>query len=287
MVDTSPGGAGHVQGPTDHHRRRRGGRTKSAVARDYDVSRNWVQTLVKRFEVEGEAAFEPRSRRPRTSPGAVSADVEDRIVRLRISMVSARGGIRGASSAVATRSTMPSSRMSETETFTDAVGWGRGLSTVRNSRGYLEHPLGDVRCQPTALSRAEEVRRVERAALGLVPAHQCLAATRRPRGTDGLVGDGQPTLLQSGLQRCGDGEPPPPVGGAPLRVPGGRHVPDDFEASIAASAAKSRSPRVVQCSGPWPGRCWPGRAVERAAARPARAGWRAAPPRRSSPPPRS
>ena len=43
------------------------GRSKSEVARDYGISRYWVQQLVKRFEVEGEAAFEPRSRRPHTS----------------------------------------------------------------------------------------------------------------------------------------------------------------------------------------------------------------------------
>jgi transposase len=40
------------------------GRSKSEVARDYGVSRVWVQKLVRRFHSEGEAAFEPRSRRP-------------------------------------------------------------------------------------------------------------------------------------------------------------------------------------------------------------------------------
>ena len=45
------------------------GRTRSAVARDYGTTRFWVQTLVKRFEAEGEAAFEPHSRRPHTNPG--------------------------------------------------------------------------------------------------------------------------------------------------------------------------------------------------------------------------
>ena len=42
------------------------GRTKCDVARDYGITRFWVQTLVKRFEAEGEAAYEPRSRRPHT-----------------------------------------------------------------------------------------------------------------------------------------------------------------------------------------------------------------------------
>ena len=58
-------------------------RTKSAVARDYDVSRYWVQQLVQRYLAEGEAAFEPHSRRPHSSPHAVPTEVEDQIVRLR------------------------------------------------------------------------------------------------------------------------------------------------------------------------------------------------------------
>jgi transposase InsO family protein len=56
------------------------GRPKSAVARDYGVSRRWVQILVARYLAEGEAAFEPRSRRPRTSPRQTSRAVEDAIV---------------------------------------------------------------------------------------------------------------------------------------------------------------------------------------------------------------
>jgi transposase InsO family protein len=62
------------------------GRSKSEVARDYDVSRYWVHQLVKRYQAEGEAAFEPRSRRPHTSPHATPAEVEDQIIRLRKSL---------------------------------------------------------------------------------------------------------------------------------------------------------------------------------------------------------
>jgi transposase len=40
------------------------GRTKSEVARDYKLSRYWVHQLVSRYEVEGESAFQPRSKRP-------------------------------------------------------------------------------------------------------------------------------------------------------------------------------------------------------------------------------
>jgi transposase InsO family protein len=59
------------------------GRSKSEVAGDYEVSRYWVQQLVRRFETEGEAAYQPRSRRPHHSPNAVPARLEDQIIRLR------------------------------------------------------------------------------------------------------------------------------------------------------------------------------------------------------------
>ena len=59
------------------------GRSKSEVARDYKISRYWVQQLVRRYEAEGEAAFEPRSRRPHSNPRAISLDLEDQIIRLR------------------------------------------------------------------------------------------------------------------------------------------------------------------------------------------------------------
>ena len=59
------------------------GRSKSEVARDYEVSRWWVQQLVRRYETAGSAAFTPRSRRPHTNPHAITAELEDKIVRLR------------------------------------------------------------------------------------------------------------------------------------------------------------------------------------------------------------
>ena len=59
------------------------GRSKSEVARDYGVSRRWVQNLVARYLVEGEAAFGPRSRRPLTNPRRIRSRVEDAIVALR------------------------------------------------------------------------------------------------------------------------------------------------------------------------------------------------------------
>jgi transposase InsO family protein len=60
------------------------GRSQGEVARAYGVSQGWVSRLVARYRAEGEAAFEPRSRRPKTSsPGAVSDATVELIVRLR------------------------------------------------------------------------------------------------------------------------------------------------------------------------------------------------------------
>jgi hypothetical protein len=47
------------------------------------VSQGWISRLVARYRAEGEAAFEPRSRRPRTSPGAIPDSTAELIVRLR------------------------------------------------------------------------------------------------------------------------------------------------------------------------------------------------------------
>ena len=59
------------------------GRSKSAVARDYGVSRRWVITLLQRYAAEGPAGLQPRSRRPHHSPTQTSTAVEDRIVEIR------------------------------------------------------------------------------------------------------------------------------------------------------------------------------------------------------------
>jgi transposase len=63
------------------------GRSKAEVARDYGMSRRWVHELVRRFDAEGEAGLEPRSRRPRSSPGRTPEAIEDEIVALRKELV--------------------------------------------------------------------------------------------------------------------------------------------------------------------------------------------------------
>ena len=46
-------------------------RKPSEVAAAYGVSRSWIYELLARYRAEGEAAFEPRSKRPKTSPRAI------------------------------------------------------------------------------------------------------------------------------------------------------------------------------------------------------------------------
>ena len=60
-----------------------GGMTQAEAVRTYGVSKGWVSKLLARYRAEGEAAFEPKSRRPKSSPTAVPAAVVDLIVRLR------------------------------------------------------------------------------------------------------------------------------------------------------------------------------------------------------------
>lgn len=62
------------------------GRTHAEVAADYGVSRSWVTRLVGRYRVEGDAAFEPRSRRPISSPTRLAGVVNQQIVNLRVQL---------------------------------------------------------------------------------------------------------------------------------------------------------------------------------------------------------
>jgi len=59
------------------------GRGVRETARSYQVSPGWVSRLVARYHVEGEAAFEPRSRRPHSQPTAIPAATVALIIRLR------------------------------------------------------------------------------------------------------------------------------------------------------------------------------------------------------------
>src|SRR3954470_22434755 len=56
------------------------GRTQAEVARDYGLSRQWVNVLVGRYRQQGETALRPRSRRPHSSPQRTPDGVEPLIV---------------------------------------------------------------------------------------------------------------------------------------------------------------------------------------------------------------
>jgi transposase InsO family protein len=59
------------------------GRSPTEVARSFGVSRSWVYELVARYRAEGDLAFEPRSRRPKTSPTAIPEGTVALVVQLR------------------------------------------------------------------------------------------------------------------------------------------------------------------------------------------------------------
>jgi transposase len=59
------------------------GRSSAEVCAAYGVSRSWLYELLKRYRAEGDAAFEPRSRRPHTSPQATPPATVELVVGLR------------------------------------------------------------------------------------------------------------------------------------------------------------------------------------------------------------
>jgi transposase InsO family protein len=63
------------------------GRSQSEVARSYGVSQGWISRLMARYRREGEAVFEPGSRRPRHSPGATPPATVELVVSLRGELV--------------------------------------------------------------------------------------------------------------------------------------------------------------------------------------------------------
>jgi transposase InsO family protein len=58
-------------------------RPVSEVAKSYGVARSWIYTLLARYQAEGEAAFEPRSRRPKSSPNVTAPGTVELVTRLR------------------------------------------------------------------------------------------------------------------------------------------------------------------------------------------------------------
>lgn len=67
------------------------GRSQSEVARSYGVSQGWISRLMARYRESGEAAFEPLSRAPKTTPGATDPASVQLVVELRTAL--ARAGL--------------------------------------------------------------------------------------------------------------------------------------------------------------------------------------------------
>jgi transposase InsO family protein len=59
------------------------GRSPAEVVAAYGVSRSWLYELLARYRAEGEAAFEPRSRRPHSSSGSTPAQTVELVLRIR------------------------------------------------------------------------------------------------------------------------------------------------------------------------------------------------------------
>jgi transposase InsO family protein len=58
-------------------------RSVAEVVAEYGVARSWLYELLARYRLEGEAAFEPRSRRPKTMPRATPLETVEVVLALR------------------------------------------------------------------------------------------------------------------------------------------------------------------------------------------------------------
>jgi len=63
------------------------GRSQADVALDYKVSKGWVSKLGARYRAGVDGAFEPRSRRPHSSPNKTPDDTVELIVAIRDQLV--------------------------------------------------------------------------------------------------------------------------------------------------------------------------------------------------------
>ena len=59
------------------------GLSQAEAARRYNASPGWVSKLIARWRIEGDAALEPRSRKPHSTPNAINPTTVELIVALR------------------------------------------------------------------------------------------------------------------------------------------------------------------------------------------------------------
>ena len=115
------------------------GQSPSEVARRYGVHRSWVHKLKARYETEGEAALQPRSRRPDSSPRATSQATVDLVLRLRKQL--AETGL---------------------DAGADTIGWHLAhRHSIRLSRATINRILtraGQVTPQPAKRPKASYIR---------------------------------------------------------------------------------------------------------------------------------
>ncbi len=71
------------------------GLSQAETARRFGVSESFVSRLLARYRTEGDTAFEPRSRRPLTSPTAAGATMVELIVNLRVQLTGKGLDLRG------------------------------------------------------------------------------------------------------------------------------------------------------------------------------------------------
>ena len=64
-------------------------RSPTEIAKAHGISRSWLYRLITRVKAGGYEALEPHSRRPRSSPRAISQDVVGRVLRLRRDLLAA------------------------------------------------------------------------------------------------------------------------------------------------------------------------------------------------------
>ena len=63
------------------------GLSHAEAAARFGVTRQWVHTLVRRYDIDGPDGVAPRSRAPKTRPGTTPNGVRDRIIALRVQLV--------------------------------------------------------------------------------------------------------------------------------------------------------------------------------------------------------
>jgi helix-turn-helix protein len=120
------------------------GASRNEVAGNYHVSRGWISRLMARYRAKGEAAIEPRSRRPYTSPNATAHEVIDLALRLRKELTEP----------VTTPAQTPCAGISSTTTTT----WCPGPPSTGSWSGTApwSQTAESGRSPPTCGSRAEQ-----------------------------------------------------------------------------------------------------------------------------------